>query len=224
MAALGSLGGEFLNSRLQEVQTQDPLMFLTEGEREAARRMKRAVTEAMAKEASTSDHGMNVETIPDFEFVQQMVVSQDDANKALKRIMGLHHFRQEYDIANSMEDGMASLNSLMEQQPGVLLHFEQRDIVDGVGTHGVFVLDLAALDPASVLDNPRPLLAGFYYLTLATFPHVASVREGLVNLVDSDGVDWGWENQVNHFKVHRKMATELMDNYPITAKKICFYN
>lgn len=197
------------------------LAQLTDEEREAALQLRQAAMD-----------DPDVEVPCDFECVQHALVANGNIQEALNRIVGLQHFRNEYDIKDTVEDAVQSINNLMEHHPGIVLHFEERPIQTAGfdddasreygGTYYLFVTDFNHIDSANAIEHPNFFIPGMYYCYQATFPHFDAIKEGHLNIVESEGVSW--KDHIAHFEFHVKVASQIWQIYPAKVKEISIYN
>ena len=70
----------------------------------------------------------------------------EELDMAVEKAIGMQHFRQQYGINDTVEQGVSYINALMRQQPGILLHV---DVSEG-SCEGIHVLD----------TKKRPIIIG----------------------------------------------------------------
>ena len=74
------------------------------------------------KEAVVASPDLN--ELSDFEYAQHALVTKGDVEDALRRIQGLKDFREEYQIHDTLEEGMELLHSFSKQHPWFVLDVE----------------------------------------------------------------------------------------------------
>ena len=208
-------GPNFLLAQSELLHQEDPSMIVLPDEREWAFSIKRAVNEA--------DH---LDPLADFEYVQYAIITQGDVAGALDRIEGMQTFKREYNIDNSVEQGIEHLRLDMELiSPGFLLHLDTCPETNGP----IIVCDYSDFDPKFIRSacpdrGPdyywRTYVVTSYYKVYTCQPTFASIREGLVLLVDCAEVEW--TNLSIDFET--QMTEELRRFYPLKYKKVLAYN
>ncbi|CAB9514657.1 expressed unknown protein [Seminavis robusta] len=157
----------------------------------------------------------SLKPLSDYEYAAAALVTQGHVETALCSLQGLQDFREEYNIHETVEEGMTLLRQLHIQQPwfvlDVSLELEE-------SRHFVCVYDYAQLNPSAVKmpDQWRVFLGGLYYLYQMIQSDLQAVREGVVNIGECDGMSW------SNFSVDmvRTLWHHLMEFYPLKTKEV----
>ena len=149
-------------------------MSLTDEECRWALAIKRAVME-----------DVSLEELSDFEYAQYALVTRGDTEAALYKIQGLQTFRHEYNIHDTLQEGLQLLRELHQQQPWFVLDVEY----EPQHGHFVWVYDYAVVDPSKVRlpEEYRAYLGGLYYVFQLLQANLGSIREGLVHICECEG-------------------------------------
>ncbi|CAB9505365.1 expressed unknown protein [Seminavis robusta] len=177
---------------------------LTDAETRWALEIKQAV-EARSDE---------IKALSDYEYAQYALVSRGDVTDALRRIQGLQEFRDEYKIDDTLEQGMDLLRKFTIQQPWFVLDVEYEAPLG----HFVCVYDYGVLDPSKV-DFPedwRIYLGGLYYIFQILQSNLGAVREGIVHIVECEGMNW--RNFCVEFA--RRNWYHMIEYYPHRNKEV----
>lgn len=154
--------------------------------------------------------------LSDYEYAHHAIVSRGNVQEALDRIRGMQYFREEYNIHDNPEEGLELFVAFMRKHPGFLLSVEW----DANGGHFVVVNDYAKRrSEGSDFRFPedwRIHLGGLYYLAQALTTHPLAIREGVVHIVECEGMGWNNCNRENH----RREWEHLRVHYPIRYKEI----
>lgn len=176
---------------------------ITEQECEWAIALKEAVAEAD-----------DIKNLSDFDYVQNSLIAKDDLESAMDRIRGIEIFREEYNINDTVEEGIALITQFLKQQPAFILTVD----LDPEKGHFVFVYDTAKLQP-KFRDFPedwRVHLGAWYYLFHAMNSNIHSCRQGVVHIGECEGT--GRDNfSMNHVQ---RLFSDLFSNYPFKHKEI----
>jgi hypothetical protein len=208
-----SVGETFLQGHMTRL-AEKTSMHMSREEQRWARELKAAV------EASN-----DIPHISDMQVAHQAIVHQGNVFNALLSIKALHEFRRIYQIQDTPEEGLQTLQALSEQQPGFFLDLETNPQTQETS----LVVDLQAFQPHKALaiqpgkpaDHSFQVLArGVYYLHKATAPSLAAARNGLFLVVDCDNV--GWDNF--HSELDQRLHAELLQHLPLQWKKIMAYS
>ena len=95
-----------------------------------------------------------------------------------------------------MEDGLERLKGFLEQQPGMLLNVDKC----ARHQHYVQVMDFAKFQPRMVQYDKdwKTFLSGMHYIMEALHPNLAAARNGLVGIVECEGM--GFDNFCMEFE------------------------
>ena len=172
-----------------------------------ARELK-AATIAAAKE---SDH---LKEISDFEYAHYALYTRGDVEQALERIEMMQHFREEYKINDTPEEGMEILlRFTREQQPWFMVSIDY----SSTQGHFIYVYDYARLNPGVVKypEDWRIFLGGMYYIYQLSQCNFMACREGIVHICECDSMS------NNNFNGEFMMQNwhHLMAHYPIVQKE-----
>ncbi|CAB9523921.1 expressed unknown protein [Seminavis robusta] len=189
---------------------ENPTMKLTDQEREYALKIKRALEE---------EDEVLARAISDMEIASYAIVDQGDLERSLERAECMQAFRMDYNISDTVEDGIQVLRTFQELCPGMLLSIDP--CTDGDSDNGshVVVLDLTKNNPLSFLKSPknfRYAIGGIYYMIRCMQPDLKSVREGYRQILECDGI--GWNNLSS--KVDQRCIDELLHNLPHRRKSM----
>lgn len=179
-------------------------MTLTSEELEWTLTLKSAVVE----DAELKD-------LSDFEYAQHAITSRGDTNKALIKVVGLQQFREEYNVLDTLEEGMRGLEAFQKQQPWFVLDVEYEPQFG----HFVCVYDYGVVNHKAASKMPgdfRIYIVGLYYIFQLLQANIGSIREGLVHIVECEGVTW--ENFNVDFS--RNQWHHMIEFYPIINKEI----
>ena len=244
-AAIGGFAQGFLSSHFDLERLQNPAqtaMRLNEEERRCALEIEQAVaaSSSMSTDSSTdsstddSTQSLSLSPLTAMQYAQHAVIAQGNVHQAMQRIHGMQHFQQLYEIDDTVEQGVQAVQALLEQQPGYIL-----DVDSNPRDHeSTLVMDMRAFHPAKALQQHTPtashcttsknlhhnwsvLVRGHYYLNRACQPTLASVRQGLVMVLDCDGMEW--DKNVNT-ELDLQLHAELGAHYPRKFQKIQAYN
>lgn len=189
---------------------------LTEAERTYARQLK-------AAHAADNDSDT---LLTDFQYAHHAVVdSHLPLPQALQKVIGLQRFRQQYNLQDTVEEGLQYLDSFMTQQAEFVLHL---DVCEGGSFEAVRALDIARLNPAAAMKldargvdyHWKQFVCGEYYMHTACSPYLASIRQGIFEIADLDQL--GSHNFSMEFEYRRH--GELIGYYPLKFKTIMAYN
>lgn len=174
-------------------------MCITQEERDWAI----ALREAALREEGTKDIPLR-----DMELVQHAIVGRGNIAMALERIHKLHLFRKAYQIEDTAEHGVECIRNFMELQPGFHLNMD----LCPRQKHYVHVVDFAKFHPKKVrFDRDwKVFLSGIYYFMTALHPTLSAVRNGVLVIMEGDGM--GWDNFCIDFE--RRLWHEHGTAYP----------
>ncbi|CAB9504383.1 expressed unknown protein [Seminavis robusta] len=201
-------------SQLATLQGHDRSMVMTPHEHGNATAIKQRVE-------SCSE----LDNLNDFQYAHYALVDDANTDAAVEKIRNLQEFRRRYHLNDTVEQGMQYLQAFMTQQPGFVLHLDC-----SAGTYETIrVLDVSKLNPSAALVvgtggdldyNWRQLVCGLYYMHTACSPYLASIRQGVFEIADLDGVGAHHLNMEFEYRRHG----ELVGCYPIKFKNIMAYN
>ena len=151
-------------------------MAISEQEREWALALKEHLQEC------------DIMPMSDMELVQYAILEQGNLEKAKVRIQKIQEFRKNYQIEDTVRQGVQSIKDVMEQQPGFFLHIGRCSRQEKY----VQVLDFAKLDPQKVhLETDwKVTLSGMYYALSSLNPTLSAVRNGHLAIMECDGMGW----------------------------------
>lgn len=195
----------------------DYSMMILPEEREWALEIKRAVQEA--------DH-LDSSSLSDFDYVHYAIVTQGQLPDALYRIEGMQACQREYQIHNTVEQGVEHIRWHMDKvAPGFLLHLDLCPVTN----EPICVLDNSAFYPKIIQAGcPKRgpdyywtiYLVANYYIMLTCQPTFEAIREGITVIFDCAEVEW--KNVSMAFE--SQMSDELRAYYPQKYKTVLAYN
>lgn len=150
--------------------------------------------------------------VSDFMCVQLALVVHEDVQGALDRAIQLQAFREEYDIKDTLEEGILLMGKLVDLFPRQYLDFGLHEDGDYVMIHDVVQFDGALL---KTRDKMRTYLASQYYMNHAFYPDIEAMRRGTTILVECEGLSY---TKKENFKPLNKMFSELLTAYPISGR------
>lgn len=178
----------------------------------------RALEIKLAVEASPS-----LRSVSYMEYVQHALLSEGDLPTALAKIAGLQEFRRYYNVKHTVEDGMHYIERLLQLHPGLCLHLH----MDKTRHEVTRVMDFGALNPEAAMShangmdyNWRSTIVGLYYLYWCCQPSLASVRNGVLEVIDCQ--NFGWENF--NEEMEATVFEQLRRHLPIQFQAILLYN
>ena len=131
----------------------------------------------------------DLKELTDFEYAQHAIASKGDLEKALLKVGGLQTFREEYKVLDTLEEGLQALRAFQKQQPWFVLDVEYEPEFG----HFVCVYDYGVMDPDAAMKMPedwRTYIVGLYYIFQLLQANLGSIREGLVHIVECEGMFW----------------------------------
>ena len=193
-------------------------MLLTPEETVWALQVKRAIAQQP-----------EIDTISDFMCAQLAILAEGDTAGAVERAAGLQAVREEYKFMDNYQDGRIGLRQLVERNPRQFLSFSYSEL------EGKYVLvhDVAQCDVSSARqmadgyyassrrDQERILLVGGYFLHHAMTMDFASIRQGLIVLIECEGYNWSMKGD---WKILQRFFTEILQFYPLRAQLRHFHN
>jgi len=213
----------------------------TEDERRCAMEIKQAVQASASTNSSHDSHDNHTTStttsttstdlepltplspLTDMEYAQHALVAQGNVFRAMQRIHGMQHFKKLYQIDDTVQQGCQAVQAFLEQQPAFILDVDW----NSYNQEPSLVMDMRAFQPARAFEYTRSnkswnvLVRGHYYLNKACQPTLASIRKGLLVLLDCDGMEW--DTNVNT-ELDLQLYAELGEHYPRKFKKIKAYN
>jgi len=156
---------------------------------------------------------------------------------AVQRIRHLQYFRETYNVKDTLEDAMETLQAYFEQHPGSVA------LVDVQGVSGnsslqdedelncVLAMDMNCAgwqgDFSSTVNcdaHFRTYAVGYYYIYNVLNCNVAAMRRGLILIYECEGMKWSFSQQITYVKIYRRLSEELMEAYPLHSRKMMAYN
>ena len=160
-----------------------------------------------------------LESISDFWCAQLALTCKDNILDAFHKARALQHFKKEYRISDSLEDGCQNLRRLVHLFPEHFLSFS----FSHQDSMYVNFVDMAKCDPSTQITTRRDEVhwfAGSYYVMHALFPDFESVRKGCITVAECEGV--GFE-QKGAIKAMLQMSQELFSCYPFRGKVLNYH-
>lgn len=206
-ALLASLVG--VNIPIDDART----MELTTAELQRAWRIKQAVERDDA-----------LRNLRDFDYVQFALAHPTDEAIVTPLETVLHHvahmqaFRQEYQIQETLEEGMSSMDAMTRLQPDLFLGIQYL----APSGNCLGLTDWAGFAPGNIAttEQTRSFMKGFYYRLQCMSPTFWAIREGISSLIECDGASWD-NTDAN---LQEKILTELYMNYPKRHKETFLVN
>ena len=196
-------------------------MRITDEEREFALAIKRAV-----------EDDEDLVRLTDLDYLQYALsTNSGDLDETLRKIRGLQVFRQEYQINDTLEQGIDLLHALLQQQPGMLLSVdkvrtspkqpneEDNDQLEiDLHSHYLMVFDFAKINPRAMKlpSDKRDLLGALYYVHHATQTNPNAIRNGILFIAECDSMSW--DNISLDFV--GPIWAEMKNYYPVNLKEI----
>ncbi|CAB9530018.1 expressed unknown protein [Seminavis robusta] len=196
---------------------RDARMELTDQEHAFALEIKRAVMENTGCQDDV-DLSSSANFLTDMEYAT-FAISSDSLAEALHRVERMQTFRDHYGIHHSVEQGLARLMGIQQQQPGFCLHIDS----DPEANTAVNVIDFGSYDPDLSLSSDQhwqTYITGLYYMKYAAALNLASVRNGLFAMADFGRIQVAGL----HPEAWLRVFTELMAHFPINWHIFMAYN
>lgn len=169
------------------------------------------------KEAIGNDPEIN--QVSDFMCAQLALILGDDIETALERALHLQHFQEEYDIKDTLDDGVRCFLGLVQLFPQFHLSFSYNS---DQGNY-VMVYDMACFDLRLLKSEKqiRNWLGGSYYTLTVFCPDMEAIRRGAILINECEGYDW----KINmNFKTLRRVWSEVAAVYPVWWKQFKYFN
>jgi hypothetical protein len=210
---------DYLNDHNIALGAEHPRrMFLERADRDSAYDLR----------AEIEKNQPELENLNDFWYAQLSLISESlveagvydhVVQEGVRRATGLQHFRAEYGILNTYEDGCRRLRELVDSLlPDLLIHF---GFSEDTNTYLV-VVDLAKFQTTSFTkQQTEAFCAPTYYLLQALNCDFTSIRMGHSFLVECQGVDF---DHKQHFSAAKSLFSHLGDLYPINVLEIKYFH
>jgi hypothetical protein len=123
-----------------------------------------------------------LDNLSDFMYAQLAIITKGNLEDAIRRVTGLQHYRQEYNILDTLQDGCQQMKMLFEFFPEQFLDFSF-SLSGGtyVLIHDVTKMDTAVLNTA---EKVQKFMAAAYYLHTTMCPDMASIRSGCIAIME----------------------------------------
>ncbi|CAB9506868.1 expressed unknown protein [Seminavis robusta] len=166
-----------------------------------------------------------LQNLTDFEYAHYALGTSSRQNgdepieQVLHRIYMMQCFREEYNVKDSLEEGIQVLHDFTIQHRGVTLSVEFLP----EGRNFISVEDLAKLYPARDMATPdqvRVYMAGMYYKNHAKMPFFFAIRDGCTAVCECDSMTW---DNYEHVAFER-LNEQLVKWYPKKNKDLFFVN
>ena len=155
----------------------------------------------------------DLDNMTDFMYAQFAVFTKGNLEEAVNRAFGMQEFLQEFSILDSHEEGCRYLKFLMDTFPRQFLSFSFSDL------EGTYVLaqDVACFDTTVLVtpDQMNDWLKASYYIHTAMSPDMATIRKGIIALLECEGVNW---TQKQDYKNLQRMFSQLLQHHPIKGE------
>jgi phenylalanyl-tRNA synthetase alpha subunit len=123
-----------------------------------------------------------LDNLSDYMYAQLAIITRGNVKDAIRRVTGLQHYRQEYNILDTLQDGCQQLLKLFDLFPEQFLSFS---FSESEGTY-VLIHDATKFD-TTALNTPEKVqsfMAAAYYLEATKCPDMASIRRGSIVFVE----------------------------------------
>ncbi|CAB9505723.1 expressed unknown protein [Seminavis robusta] len=127
-------------------------------------------------------------------------------------------FRQEYDVRNTVDEGVSALRKFVHLMP---LHFLGFSLNPASGGY-VYIGDMKFFDQ-HILKTPngwRTNMTGNYYLFHAMSPDFLSIRTGISWILECDG--FSLSNM--DYTTARRLCTDIYSFYPVVVQQLKYYH
>ncbi|CAB9505308.1 expressed unknown protein [Seminavis robusta] len=196
----------------------DDYQFLTEQEHAWAVEIKAA--------AEAPDSG--ILPMSDFSYVQYALVTKGRLEEALARIKGVQQFQSHYQVSDDPSRGISVIEQFMALQPRALLNLDiclEQDRGEGViafdaSQYNPSLAETLSPEHADPEHNWKIHILFWYYAVRAVQIDFRAIRQGIVLLVDTAGMDWS-NVDMSH---EQRCFVELRKHYPWIAKETRVYN
>ena len=154
----------------------------------------------------------DVDNLSDFMYAQLALVCGTDMDDAIRRVMGLQDFKQEYKVLEEYKEGCRCFRKVFQLFPeqNLSFSFSPKD-----GTY-VFLHDSSQFNPdaftsAEMVDE---WLKAMYYWHTNFCPDLESIRKGVIVLVECKGMTL----RADVLKIFSVLFSELLAFYPVNGQ------
>jgi hypothetical protein len=159
-----------------------------------------------------------LENLADLQYVQFALANHGDLHKMLERVQGLQDFRHEYNIHNTLEDGMSVITAFTKAHPYCLLSVAFDDVTENYGM--VYDRTRIRFDHVSTEEEWRTFLGCPYYLFTMLCPDPHSMRNGIFLIGENDGFQ---RSQFSFDKI-RTAWDHFLAHFPVFFRSIKFFH
>lgn len=160
----------------------------------------------------------SLDNISDFQCAQLALVFGANIDQAVETAENMQHFRELYQIKDTIKDAAYSFCRLFKLAPGHVMYLSYSSLTDSY---------LACFDAKAFKDTAfktdqdyKDWQAGSYYLFQAMSPDLASIRKGVTMMYECDGYDYPGM----HPRTSQRLCQEMYGVYPLQFHKIKFFH
>lgn len=186
----------------------DSTMFLSHAEYDLAVAIRLAV-----------EGDARLTNLTDMEYVQYALTCAEETMEGiLGRVYTMQAFRHEYNILDTVADGIQLFNDFTLQHPGMILTVDYLQSTQNY----IVVRDLAAWYPARPKTQAelRILMGGSYYIFQCKNPNFTAIRNGMTSMnecMDATTENFSYEGM-------ERLFHELIRPYPKNQREAFFLN
>jgi len=188
----------------------DAFMTLSDQERQQAKAIQAAARE---------DEALALEKIPPMWFAHVALIDGDDVEVALNRLRHFQLLREEYQLQDTLEEGMEIMRAFFTKQPNAILNVSY----NAIDRNYVYIYDQKGFD-LHILKSPedwRVAVGYCYYLFQAMSPDFFAIRQGCVFIGECEG----YNRKMVHLTGLRKFWEEVFGIYPMRIREVkCFHS
>lgn len=160
----------------------------------------------------------DLDNLSDLMYAQLAMVCKNNIENVIQRCYAMQDFKQEYSLVDTKEQGQRYLEWGVQLFPQHLLSF---GFCQDDGKH-VIVHDLAKFEPKAFTS---PNMADdwckvLYYLHLLMFPDLESIRKGIVQIVECQGMR---NMRTDILNFYNSFYSQYLVHYPMAGQCRCFH-
>lgn len=190
-----------------EQQQRDPRMELTPEELVWAWEIKEVV-----------EGTPELNNLTDFWYGQLALKDLGDVEASLKRVYHLQLFREEHDIMETANACDRAIRKLIEMLPNYFMSFSLNEEEGGYCLVNDYTgWDMKVLSSGKKVDE---WIQGNYFMLNAMNPDFASIRNGVIALLECEGFGW------HHISIqmYKKLISEVVVPYPFNLHSLKHYH
>lgn len=151
----------------------------------------------------------DIDSLSDFMYAQYALVTEGDVSDAVRRMIWLQDFMEEYKVLDTVQASHRGLRRLLELFPG---HFLSSQFDEEGGTY-IQAYDMEKFDTKLLTtpDKVDTFFAGCYYLHNAMAPDLDTIRRGTLGLMECRRTSW---SQRQDYKIIAEVYRQLLSVYP----------